>query len=81
MTVDYLEDDLFEPALDRLDEILYGGDLREPDCMWCWDHGCRECRPSPRQRRRERHREWQRRDRLPREVAAGLVVLWDEGPF
>lgn len=51
--------DDFDAALDRLDELLYGGEPDEPD--WAWYD-----RPTPRQRRRARHREWQRRDRESR---------------
>ena len=52
--------DDFDAAMHRLDEQLYGGEPDEPDWAW-YDRP-----PSPRQRRRARHREWQRRDRESR---------------
>lgn len=56
-------DDDFDPALDRLDELMYGGEPDEPD----WGERSGYGQPlSPRQRRRARHREWQRRDRESR---------------
>lgn len=63
--------DDFDAAMDRLDELMYGGEPSEPYCFGCFDSRpagvpCPDCAPSPRERRRARHREWQARDRASR---------------
>ena len=69
-----MDADDFDAALYRLDEMLFGGEPPEPDWSARCDSlapgaFCPTCHPSPRERRRLRHREWQRRDR---EAAAAL---------
>lgn len=63
----------YDPVYDRLDAMI--GEPDEPGCWDCYGYRrpgtfCRACDPSPRQRRRERHREWQRRDRASRQGPA-----------
>lgn len=64
----------YDPVYDRLDELMYGGEPDPPDCGRCNDSGdadgsgwCPGCHPSPRQRRRARHRRWQALDRASRD--------------
>jgi hypothetical protein len=66
----------YDPVYDRLDAMY--DEPPEPNCWGCYDYRrpgvyCSDCKPSPRQRRRAKHRAWLFRDRASRSLVGKIA--------